>query len=101
MPRTTRKKRSFTVAARGGRDAFAGNEAGFAEKLVSSMRHDGYYRAMRVLYPGQVVLPLVFILGEALFLMSRFDIIRAGWPVALIAAGLEELYLWAHKRDDK
>jgi hypothetical protein len=56
---------------------------------------------MRVFYPGQVVLPLLFIMGEALFLMSRFDIIRAGWPVALIAAGLEELYLWAYKGDDK
>jgi hypothetical protein len=56
---------------------------------------------MRVFYPGQVVLPLLFIMGEALFLMSRFDIIRAGWPVALIAAVLEELYLWAYKGDDK
>ncbi len=56
---------------------------------------------MRVFYPGQVVLPLLFILGEALFLMSRFDIIRAGWPVALIAAGLEELYRWAYSGEDK
>jgi hypothetical protein len=55
---------------------------------------------MRVFYPGQVVLPLLFILGEALFLMSRFDIIRVGWPVALIAAGLEELYLWANSGPD-
>jgi hypothetical protein len=55
---------------------------------------------MRVFYPGQLVLPLLFILGEALFLMSRFDIIRAGWPVALIAAGLEELYLWTTRGDD-
>jgi hypothetical protein len=56
---------------------------------------------MRVFYPGQLVLPVLFILGEALFLMSRIDIIRVGWPVALIATGLEELYLWAHKGDDK
>ena len=31
----------------------------------------------------------MFLLAEALFLMSRFDIIRVGWPVAFIAAGLE------------
>jgi hypothetical protein len=36
--------------------------------------------------------------------MSRFDIIQVAryqnlWPVTLIAAGLEQLYLWA--RDDR
>ncbi len=56
---------------------------------------------MRLFYPGQLALPLMFILAEGLFLMSRFDIIRTGWPVALIAAGLEELYLWATAKDDK
>lgn len=56
---------------------------------------------MRLFYPGQLVLPLMFLLGEGLFLMSRFDIIRVGWPVVFIAAGLEELYLWANRRDDK
>ena len=40
-------------------------------------------------------------MAEGLFLMSRFDIIRVGWPVALIAAGLEELYLWATSGDDQ
>ena len=74
---------------------------GFAENLLIYILRHRYYRAMRVVYPGQVVLPLLFILGEALFLMSRFDIIRAGWPVALIAAGLEELYRWAYSGDDK
>ncbi len=56
---------------------------------------------MRVFYPGQVALPLMCVLAEALFLMSRFDIIRVGWPVALIAAGLEELYLWSAGKGDK
>ena len=56
---------------------------------------------MRFFYPGQVALPLMFLLAEALFLMSRFDIIRVGWPVAFIAAGLEELYLWATSGDGK
>jgi hypothetical protein len=56
---------------------------------------------MRFFYPGQVALPLMFLLAEALFLMSRFDIIRVGWPVAFIAAGLEELYLWASSGDGK
>jgi hypothetical protein len=80
---------------------FAGKEAAFADSLVRCVADSLYHRAMRVFYPGQVVLPLLFILGEALFLMSRFDIVRVGWPVALIAAGLEELYLWTTRGDDK
>ena len=37
--------------------------------------------------------------------MSRFDIIHVArywdlWPMLLIAAGLEELYLWATSGDD-
>jgi hypothetical protein len=61
---------------------------------------------MRLLYPGQIALPLMFILAGALFLMGRFDIIQFAryqefWPVTLIAAGLEELYLWATSRDDR
>ncbi|MGA2713970.1 MAG: hypothetical protein ABSG41_12760 [Bryobacteraceae bacterium] len=56
---------------------------------------------MRVFYPGQLVLPLMLLLAEGLFLMSRFDMIRVGWPLALIATGLEELYLWATSGDDK
>lgn len=54
---------------------------------------------MRFLYPGQLALPLMFILAEALFLMSRFDIIRVAWPLVLIATGLEELYLWSTRVD--
>ena len=59
---------------------------------------------MRVFYPGQIVVPLMFILVGSLLVMSRFDIIQVAWyqnlwPVTLIAAGLEQLYLWA--RDDR
>jgi len=56
---------------------------------------------MRLFYPGQLVLPLMFILAEGLFLMSRFDLVRVGWPVVLIAAGLEELYLWTRVKEGK
>jgi len=60
---------------------------------------------MRLFYPGQIAIPLMLILGGALLLMGRFDIIQFAqykelWPVALIAAGLEELYLWAGSRGD-
>jgi hypothetical protein len=50
---------------------------------------------------------MMLILAGALLVMSRFDIIQVArywdlWPVALIAAGLEELYLWATShRDDQ
>lgn len=61
---------------------------------------------MRLFHPGQIALPLILILGGALLAMSRFDIIQIAryrdlWPVALIAAGLEELYLWATSGDDR
>ena len=61
---------------------------------------------MRLFYPGQIALPLMLILGGALLVMSRFDIIQVAqyrdlWPVALIAAGLEELYMWATSEDDR
>ncbi len=62
---------------------------------------------MRLFYPGQIALPMMLILAGALLVMSRFDIIQVArywdlWPVALIAAGLEELYLWATShRDDQ
>jgi hypothetical protein len=59
---------------------------------------------MRLFYPGQIVVPMMFILTGALLVMSRFDIIQIAhyrelWPVTLIAAGLEQLYIWA--RDDR
>lgn len=52
-------------------------------------------------YPGQLALPLMCILAEALFLMSRFDIIRIGWPVVLIAAGIDQLHRWATTKEGK
>jgi hypothetical protein len=61
---------------------------------------------MRLSYPGQIALPLILILAGALFLMGRVDIVHVGaywnlWPVALIAAGLEELYLWKSSGEDR
>ena len=61
---------------------------------------------MRLFYPGQIALPLMLILAGTLLVMSRFDIIQVAqyrdlWPVALIAAGLEQLYLWATSGDDQ
>ena len=59
---------------------------------------------MRLFYPGQMVLPLMLILGGMAMIMDKLDIIQVArlgdlWPVALIAAGLEELYLWAFQPD--
>jgi hypothetical protein len=47
-----------------------------------------------------MVLPLILLLAGIALMMDRLDIIQVGniwnlWPVALIAAGLEELYLWS------
>jgi hypothetical protein len=61
---------------------------------------------MRLFYPGQMALPLMLVLAGAVLMMDKLDIIQiAGlwnlWPVALIAAGLEELYLWARTGQDK
>ena len=55
---------------------------------------------MRLFYPGQMALPLMLLLAGVAIMMDRLDIIQVArfwdlWPVALIAAGLEELYLWA------
>ncbi|HWF08330.1 MAG TPA: DUF5668 domain-containing protein [Bryobacteraceae bacterium] len=55
---------------------------------------------MRLYYPGQIALPFILVLAGALFLMGRMDVIHLNgywnlWPVTLIAAGLEELYLWS------
>jgi hypothetical protein len=60
---------------------------------------------MRIFYPGQAAIPLMLVLASALFLIARFDIIQIApywrlWPVTLIAAGLEELYLWAFGRSE-
>jgi hypothetical protein len=55
---------------------------------------------MRVVSPSQMILPLTIVLMGALLLMGRLDMIQLSryqefWPVTLIAAGMEELYLWA------
>ena len=66
---------------------------------------------MRLIYstsprPGHMILPLILILSGTVLAMSRLDIIHVArywdlWPVLLIAAGLEELYLWATSGDDR
>lgn len=71
-----------------------------------NLYHRVKVQQMRLFYPGQIALPLMLVLAGALFLMGRFDIIQIArywdlWPVTLIAAGLEELYLWATSRDDR
>src|SRR5579859_4961015 len=58
---------------------------------------------MRIYYPGVLMIPLLLALMTLLSVMSSFGIIQAArvwgfWPVTLIAAGLEELYLWATKK---
>lgn len=92
------------------RAAFAGNSSPFAENLLSPasllFTIEDEVRFMRLFYPGQLAVPLMLILVGALLLMSRFDIIQVAryqdlWPVSLIAAGLEELYLWATSGDDR
>lgn len=55
---------------------------------------------MRLVHPGQLVLPFMLILTGALLVMGQLDIIQIAryqqlWPVTIIAAGLEELYRWA------
>jgi hypothetical protein len=52
---------------------------------------------MRLFYPGQIVVPLMLIVAGALLMITRLDIIQSLWPVTLIAAGLEQLYLWARE----
>jgi len=61
---------------------------------------------MRLVHPGQMILPLILIALGALLVMGRFDIIRISqyrefWPVSIIALGVEELYLWTRKRDGR
>ena len=56
------------------------------------------------LYSGSVAVPLCLILAGFLLAMDRFGIIQINhiwslWPVTLIAAGMEKLYLWTITQD--
>jgi hypothetical protein len=51
-------------------------------------------------YSGSVAFPLCLILAGVLIAMDRAGIIQVNhiwnlWPVMLIAAGMEKLYIWA------
>ncbi len=53
---------------------------------------------------GSVAVPLCLILAGALLALDRFGIIQVSqiwklWPVILIAAGMEKLYLWTITQD--
>jgi hypothetical protein len=52
------------------------------------------------LFSHPIAFPLTLIAAGGFLLMNQFTPIHAAeirnlWPVAIIAAGLEELYLWA------
>jgi hypothetical protein len=56
------------------------------------------------LYTDSVAVPLCLILGGILLALDRFGIIQVNhiwslWPVTLIAAGMEKLYLWTINQD--
>jgi hypothetical protein len=55
---------------------------------------------------GSIALPLCLILAGALAALDRFGIIQVNhlwslWPVTLIAAGMEKLYLWTITEDQR
>ena len=61
---------------------------------------------MRLFYPGRLTVPMLVISAGVLLMMSRFDIVHLApyqnlWPVVLIAAGVERLYLWSVSREDR
>ncbi len=61
---------------------------------------------MRLIYPGQLILPLMLVLAGVALMLDSLDIIQIShlwnlWPVALIAAGVEELWLWASPASGK
>ena len=48
---------------------------------------------------GSIAIPLCFILAGALLAMDNFGVLQVNhiwnlWPITLIAAGMEKLYLW-------
>jgi hypothetical protein len=59
---------------------------------------------MRIYQPGILMIPLLLLFITAIGILDNFGIIQFArvwsfWPVTLIATGLEELYLWATKKD--
>ena len=55
---------------------------------------------MRVYYPGQNAIPVAVLVSAFVLILSRFAFPEASslaalWPIAFIAAGVEELYLWS------
>jgi len=59
---------------------------------------------MRIYQPGILMIPLLLLFMSAIGILNDFGIIQFArvwsfWPVTLIATGLEELYLWATKKD--
>jgi hypothetical protein len=99
--------------------ALTGNPQPFTDSVMNLPALPLYHRievkVMRSMYPvsrrsassqpGHMILPLILILAGTVLAMSRFDIIHVArywdlWPMLLIAAGLEELYLWATSGDD-
>ncbi len=58
---------------------------------------------MRVYYPGILMIPLMLAIMWMVAVMSNAGILPPVrvwnyWPVALIATGLEEVYLWSKSR---
>lgn len=59
---------------------------------------------MRVYYPGVATIPAVLLLLAAIALLNQFGVVEFArvwsfWPVTLIATGVEEVYLWAMKKE--
>jgi hypothetical protein len=100
--RFTGPRRSSSTRSKAGA-AFTDPESAFAEIEVKRRLYQPYHRIevmrMRAVSTSQMILPLTIVLLGALLLMGRLDMIQLSryqefWPVALIAAGLEELYMW-------
>ncbi len=59
---------------------------------------------MRIYQPGILMIPVLLLLMTAVSILNNHGIVPFAriwsfWPVTLIATGLEELYLWATKKD--
>jgi hypothetical protein len=61
---------------------------------------------MRLINRGQIAIPVMAILAGVLMALRRFDLIyiahlRDLWPIAFIAFGLEDLYVWTTLERDR